>query len=64
LFPIEFDVAVRGRARVWFVIFQTAIDEAAQEGRAHGNLSRLDALMQRGYVVAFGDVRIYRYETR
>ena len=64
LFPIEFDVAVRGRARVWFVIFQTAIDEAAQEGRAHGNLSRLDALMQRGYVVAFGDVRIYRYESR
>ncbi len=64
LFPIEFDVAVRGRTRVWFVIFQTAIDEVAQEGRAHGNLSRLDALMRRGDVVAFGDVRIYRYETR
>jgi uncharacterized membrane protein len=64
LFPIEFDVAVRGRTRVWFVIFQTAIDEAAQEGRAPGNLSRLDALMRRGDVVAFGDVRIYRYEIR
>jgi mannosyltransferase len=64
LFPIEFDVAVRGRTRVWFVIFQTAIDEAAQEGRAPGNLSRLDALMRRGDVVAFGDVRIYRYEMR
>jgi mannosyltransferase len=64
LFPIDFDVAVRGRTRVWFVIFQTAIDEAAQEGRAHGNLSRLDALMRRGDVVAFGDVRIYRYEIR
>jgi len=64
LFPIEFDVAVRGRTRVWFVIFQTAIDEAAQEGRAHGNLSRLDAWMQRGDMVAFGDVRIYRYDAR
>jgi len=64
LFPIEFDVAVRGRTRVWFVIFQTAIDEAAEEGRAHGNLSRLDAWMQRGDMVAFGDVRIYRYDAR
>lgn len=64
LFPIEFDEAMRGRARVWFVIFQTAIDEAAQEGRAHGNLSRLDALRQRVEVTAFGDLRIYRYEVR
>ncbi len=64
LFPTEFDDAMRGRARVWFVIFQTAIDEAAQEGRAHGNLSRLDATMRRGEVTAFGDVRIYRYESR
>lgn len=64
LFPVEFDDALRAHARVWFVIFQTAIDEAAQEGRAHGNLSRLDATMRRGEVTAFGDVRIYRYESR
>lgn len=64
LFPTEFDEAIRGRAHVWFVIFQTAIDEAAQEGRPHGNLSRLDALMQRGDVTIFGDLRIYRYEIR
>ncbi|MCX7840951.1 MAG: hypothetical protein N2559_16065, partial [Anaerolineae bacterium] len=64
LFPIDFDDAVRGRARVWFVIFQTAIDEAMQESRAHGNLARLDAVMRRGDAVAFGDLRIYRYEVR
>lgn len=64
LFPIDFDDAMRGRARVWFVIFQTAIDEAAQEGRAHGNLSRLDAVMRRGNVAVLGDLRIYRYEVR
>ncbi|MEW5720632.1 MAG: hypothetical protein AB1817_18550, partial [Chloroflexota bacterium] len=62
LFPVEFDAAVRGHSRVWFVIFQTALDQAAQEGHAHGNLSRLDALMRRGEVMAFGDLRIYRYE--
>lgn len=64
LFPVEFDTAVQGRARVWFVIFQTAIDEAAQEGRAQGNLARLDARLRRGDVTAFGDVRIYRYASR
>lgn len=64
LFPIEFGAATRGRARVWFVIFQTAMDEAAQAGHAHGNLSRLDTVMRRGDVSAFGDLRIYRYENR
>ncbi|MCI0478891.1 MAG: glycosyltransferase family 39 protein, partial [Anaerolineales bacterium] len=64
LFPVELDVALSGRARVWFIIFQTAIDEAAQEGHAHGNLSQLDAAMRRGDVAAFGDLRIYRYEVR
>lgn len=64
LFPTEFDEAIRGRARVWFVIFQTAIDEAVQEGRPHGNLARLDARMRRSDIVAFGDLRIYRYEVR
>ncbi|MBM3129827.1 MAG: hypothetical protein FJ009_14540 [Chloroflexi bacterium] len=64
LFPLEFDDAVRGRARAWFVIFQTAIDESAQEGRAHDNLARLDAMMRRVDVTAFGDLRIYRYATR
>jgi len=64
LFPIEFDAPTRGRARVWFVIFQTAMDEAAQAGHAHGNLSRLDAVMRRGDVSVFGDLGIYRYEIR
>jgi len=64
LFPIEFDAAVRGCSRVWFVIFQTAIDEAAQEGHTQGNLARLDALMRRGDIISFGDLRIYRYEIR
>ena len=64
LFPVEFDAALRGRTRVWFVIFQTALDEAVQEGHAHGNVTRLDALMQRGDIIPFDDLRIYRYEIR
>jgi hypothetical protein len=64
IFPVELDAAVRGRARVWFVIFQTALDQTAEEGRAHGNLAAMDAAMRRADVAAFGDLRIYRYETR
>jgi uncharacterized membrane protein len=64
LFPVELDEAIEGRARVWFVIFQTAIDEAAQEGRAHGNLAPLDAARRRTQSAAFGDLRILLYESR
>ncbi len=64
LFPVELDAAMRGRARVWFVIFQTALDQAAEEGHPHGNLSQLDAAMQRRGVTSFGDLRIFLYETR
>lgn len=64
LFPVELDAALSGRARVWFVIFQTAMDETAREGYAHGNLARLDAAMRRGDGAVFGDLRIYRYEVR
>ena len=62
LFPVEFAAATRGQSRVWFVIFQTAIDEAAHEGHDHANVSRLDAAMRCAQVTAFGDLRIYQYE--
>ena len=42
LFPIEFDKAVAGQQRVWFVIYRTAIEEAADAGIPHANLARLD----------------------
>jgi 4-amino-4-deoxy-L-arabinose transferase-like glycosyltransferase len=62
--PVDFDLSLRNRARVWFIIFQTAIDEAIEAGHPHGNLSRLDAAMHRRDVQTFGDVRIILYETR
>jgi hypothetical protein len=64
LLPVDFDAAIRNRNRVWFVIFQTALDQAAEEGHPHGNRSRLDAVMNRHAVTAFGDLRIFLYESR
>jgi mannosyltransferase len=54
--------AVPGHPRIWFIIFQTAIDEAEQAGHPHGNVLRLDAMMQRGKMFSFGDLRIIQYD--
>ncbi len=64
LFPVDFDTALNGHSRVWFVIFQTALDQAQEEGHPHGNLSRLDAKLRRGEVASFGDLRIFKYDFR
>ncbi len=62
VFPVEWNDALRGHSHIWFVIFQTALDEAEQAGQPHGNLARLDATMRQVSVTAFGDLRIYRYD--
>lgn len=62
LFPTEFDDAVRGRARVWFVIFQTAIDEAAREGRAHANLTWIEQHFRLVSHERFNDLNVYLFE--
>lgn len=64
LHPVELAQSIQGHRRVWFVIFQTALEQAAAEGHPHGNLSQLDTLMQRGEILQFGDLRVYRYDYR
>ena len=64
LFATPIDAAVAGKSRVWFVIFQEALDQAASEGHTQGNLSQLDAVMQRSEILQIGDLRIYRYDHR
>ena len=64
LFPTDLNAVINGRARVWFIIFQTAIDEAEQEGHLPGNLAVLDARMNRMGATRFGDLKVIRYEAR
>lgn len=64
LYPADFDRAVQGRARVWFVIYQTAIDEAVSANTPHGNLAQLDKKFQRIQETAYGDLRILLYTAR
>lgn len=53
--------AANGRGRVWFVIFQRAINEAGGEAQ-HGNLAWIDGNMKRLDQMRFNDLDIYLYE--
>lgn len=61
---MSIDGAIVGKSRVWFVIFQTALDQAAADGQAQGNVSHLDATMTRRNVIPIGDLRIFEYVAR
>lgn len=64
LFPVEMEQALMGKTRVWFVILQTAIDEAAAEGHPHGNIARLEHSYRLASTESLGDLRILQYERR
>lgn len=64
LYPTDFDAAVAGHARVWFVIYQTALDEAQAAEQPHPNLARLDREFQRVQETRYGDLCIFLYERR
>lgn len=61
LMPVDFTVT-QNYARVWFVVFQTALDQAQADGVPHGNLTQFEATMTRRDIYSFGDLRIYLYE--
>lgn len=62
LYPTTLDDATTGKARVWFVIFQRALDEAAAEGRAHGNTSWMNARFNQVALTHFNDLNVYLYQ--
>lgn len=64
LFPTDFEQAVKGHERVWFVIYQTALDQAAETGIPHANLARLDTQFQRMQETSYGDLVIVLYAAR
>lgn len=64
LYPTEFETAVGGHARVWFLVYRTALDEADEEGVPHGNLARLDGRYQRVQETNYGDLVVVLYSTR
>lgn len=62
LYASSFETVASGKSRVWFVIFQTAIDEAAREGRAHANLTWMEQHFRLVSYERFNDLNVYLFE--
>ncbi len=58
----EFDAATAGAKRVWFVIFQDAIDQAAERGGAHPNLARMEQQWSQVSLDRYNDLNVYLFE--
>jgi hypothetical protein len=62
MFPVDLERVTGNKSRVWFVIFQRALDEAAAEGHASGNKAWMDAHFTQVALVRFNDLSLYLYE--
>jgi hypothetical protein len=62
IYPIGLEQGTIARSKVWFVIFQRAMDEAAAEGHAPGNKAWMDANYTQTALVRFNDLNLYLYE--
>ena len=60
--PTALDQVDTKKGRIWFVIFQTALDEAKESGRPAGNKAWLDARFQLASLTRFNDLNVYLYE--
>ncbi len=62
LYPSLIGDATAGAARVWFVIYQRALDEAAAENRVSENKAWLDARFKQVALTQFNDLNVYLYQ--
>ncbi len=62
IYASTLDTATAGKSRVWFVIFQAALDQAKEEGRAHPNMAWMDAHFKEISLRRFNDLNVYLYQ--
>lgn len=62
IFPSTPEDAIASKSRVWFVIFQRAIDEAESAGRPQANKAWLDANFSQVSLKRFNDLNVYLYQ--
>jgi mannosyltransferase len=61
-YPTSLDAATLRAPRVWFIIFQRALDEAAGLGQMHTNLDWMDRHFTRVSLERFNDLNVYLYQ--
>lgn len=62
LYASPLDTAVQAKSRVWFVIFQEAIDQADEQGHPNANLTWLQDRFGRVTLDRFNDLDVYLFE--
>lgn len=62
LYASSLDTATSGKARVWFLIFQRALDEAAEQGRVQVNLAWMEQHFRFVSRQRFNDLNVYLFE--
>lgn len=61
VYPTTLDDVLGRARRVWFVIFQRAIDEAEAEGHPQGNKAWMDGHYRQVSLTRFNDLNVYLY---
>jgi hypothetical protein len=59
--PTSLPDAVAGRQRVWFIIYERAIEEADRTGTPHANKAWLDQRYRGEVHSRFGDLQVWVY---
>ena len=62
LYATDLASATKNRSRVWFIIFQDAIDQAAGQGRAQSNLAWMEQHYRQISLERFNDLNVYLFE--
>jgi hypothetical protein len=62
LYASRLDAVASDQSRVWFLIFQRALDEAAEKGRAHANLVWMEQHFRLVSRERFNDLNVYLFE--
>ncbi len=62
LYATSLDAATANKSRVWFIIFQRAIDEAQSQGLVHPNLAWMQEHFRLVSLDRFNDLDLYSFE--
>jgi hypothetical protein len=62
LYATDLKAATLNKSRVWFLIFQRALDEAAEQGHAHSNLVWMEQHFHPVSRERFNDLNVYLFE--
>jgi len=62
IYATGFEDATQGKSRVWFIIFQNALDDAARENRPHPNKAWMDSHFKEISLTRFNDLNVYLYQ--